>query len=185
MPFTFVKKEIPDVKVVELKRFSDDRGFYEETFKRSDFAKYGLDVNFCQDNHSFSKEGVVRGLDFQTTPHEQGKLVYTVYGKIFDVAVDLRPTSRTFGKYVYEILSDENHKMLWIPPGFAHGFMALADSHVIYKTTKEYSPETERGILWNDKDLNIEWPRASAIVSKKDMELESFKKYISKVGNVT
>ncbi|MGC8618781.1 MAG: dTDP-4-dehydrorhamnose 3,5-epimerase [Thermoplasmata archaeon] len=177
MSFNFTHMEIPDVILIEIKNFPDQRGFFEETFRQSDFSKHGIEMNFSQDNHSFSRKGVVRGLHFQMAPHEQGKLVYTVCGKIFDVAVDIRPASRTFGKHVSAELSDENHRMLWIPPGFAHGFMAIEDSHVIYKTTKEYAPGSDSGIIWNDGDIGIRWPAISPIVSENDLKLRSFAQY--------
>jgi len=174
MPFKFSHKEIPEVMVIESTAFPDDRGYFEEIFKLSDFKKNGIDFNFVQDNHSFSRKGVVRGMHFQNKPHEQGKIVYVTDGRIFDVAVDIRPRSGTFGKWVYEELSMKNHRMLWIPPGFAHGFMALEDSHVIYKTTEEYDRRSESGIIWNDPDLAIEWPLRDAVVSEKDRKLKRF-----------
>ena len=177
MSFIFSNKEIPEVLRIEPAVHKDERGLFEETFKVSEFRTNHINFSFVQDNHSFSKKGVVRGLHFQRKPHEQGKLVYAIIGKIFDVAVDLRKSSKTFGKWVYEELSGDNHRMLWIPPGFAHGFMALEDSHVIYKVTNEYDPASDDGILWNDPDVGIMWPKISPVVSDKDKALRSFQEY--------
>ena len=175
MPFKFERKSIPDVVVVEKRSFEDERGFFEETYKESPFKEFGINRIFLQDNHSFSKKGVLRGLHFQRFPQAQGKLVSVISGKIFDVAVDLRPESKHLGKWVYEYLSADNHKMLWIPEGFAHGFVAMEDSHVIYKATNEFHQELDDGIIWNDTDLKIEWPLSKCIVSEKDLALGSFK----------
>ena len=175
MPFKFERKSIPDVVVVEKRSFEDERGFFEETYKESPFKESGINEVFRQDNHSFSKKGVVRGLHFQRSPHAQGKLVSVVSGEIFDVVVDIRPESEYFGKWVFEYLSGDNHKMLWIPEGFLHGFLAMEDSHVIYKATDEFYPDLDDGIIWNDTDLKIEWPLGKCIVSEKDMSLGTFK----------
>lgn len=175
MPFKFTPKEIPDVVKIISTTLEDERGFFEELFKTSDFGDNRINYEFKQDNHSFSRKGVVRGLHFQHKPYEQGKLVFVIYGNIFDVAVDVRPLSDTFGKWVSEELSGENHKMLWIPKGFAHGFMALGDSHVIYKTTEEFAPDYEDGIIWNDPDLSVKWPLLMPIVSQKDSRLKTFR----------
>ena len=180
MAFKFERKNIPDVIVIEKASYEDDRGFFEEAYKKSVFTDAGIDGNFVQDNHSFSKNGVIRGLHFQKPPHAQGKLVSVISGKIFDVAVDLRPKSEHIGKWVFEYLSGDNHKMLWIPEGFAHGFLALEDSHVLYKTTDEYHHETEDGIIWNDQDLKIEWPSFTCIVSEKDRQFCTFKDIIKR-----
>ena len=179
MTFTFQRKEIPDVISVLLDRHTDERGFFEETFKSSAFRSDGISLPFMQDNHSFSRRGVLRGLHLQVAPAEQGKLVSVMIGRIFDVAVDVRPDSGYFGRWVSEELSGDNHTMLWIPPGFAHGFVALEDSHIIYKTTNEYSHEHERGIIWNDPEIRIEWPVSEPIVSARDLslgKLRDFKK---------
>ena len=177
MSFIFSSKEIPEVMRIEPAVHKDERGIFEEIFKVSEFRKNHINFSFVQDNHSFSRKGVVRGLHFQRKPHEQGKLVYAVTGKIFDVAVDLRKSSKTFGKWVNEELSGDNHRMFWIPPGFAHGFMALEDSHVIYKVTDEYDPASDDGIIWNDPDIGITWPKISPVVSAKDKALRSFREY--------
>lgn len=177
MTFTFQAKDIPEVISIKCERHSDERGFFEETFKSSVFKSNGMDFDFVQDNHSYSTKGVIRGLHFQIPPKEQGKLVSVISGEIFDVAVDVRPNSRYFGRWISEILSADNHKMLWIPPGFAHGFFALQDSHVVYKTTSEYSFVHERGILWDDQDIGVVWPEDNPIVSEKDRKLMTFATY--------
>ena len=151
---------IPEVLIIEPKVFGDARGFFFESFNQKAFNDAtGLDVNFVQDNHSRSAKGVLRGLHYQVQ-QPQGKLVRVVRGAVFDVAVDIRKSSPTFGKWVGIELSEDNHKQLWVPPGFAHGFMALSDgADVLYKTTNSYAPEHERCIAWNDPDLAIDWPR--------------------------
>jgi dTDP-4-dehydrorhamnose 3,5-epimerase len=175
MPFEFIKLEIPDVVLVKPKVFEDDRGFFMETYKASDFVKAGIDFSFCQDNHSKSKKGVLRGLHYQLEPKAQGKLIRCIKGKIWDVAVDLRLGSPWFGKWIAVELSEENKCMLWIPAGFAHGFVALEDCEIIYKCTEEYAPELDRGIIWNDPDLNIPWPIKDPILSSKDAKLPRLK----------
>ena len=150
----------------------DQRGFFLENFKESDFKKNGINVKFIQDNYSYSLKKVLRGLHFQKPPKAQAKLVTVLKGEIFDVAVDLRKNSTTYGKWVAEILSEENHLSLYIPDGFAHGFCVLSNSaNIFYKTTQEYSSEHEGGIIWNDPDLNISWPVDDPILSKKDQIL--------------
>lgn len=168
MPFTFEPLEIPEVILISPKVFNDGRGLFEETYKESEFYESGLDVKFVQDNHSFSQKGILRGLHFQNPPHAQGKLVRCVSGRILDVAVDIRVGSPTLGKWVSAELSSENHKILWIPEGFAHGFLTLEDSHVEYKVTNEYSKESESGIIWNDPKLNIAWNAEQPKISEKD-----------------
>ena len=158
MPFDFISLEIPDIKVVMPKVFKDDRGFFLESYKKSDFIANGIADDFKQDNYSKSSKGVLRGLHYQASPKEQAKLVRCCRGKIFDVAVDIRKSSKTFGHWVGEILSEENNHILYIPAGFAHGFVVLSDTaEIIYKTSNEYSKEHDRGILWNDPDININW----------------------------
>ncbi len=173
MPFEFIETEIPEVILIKPKVFADDRGFFMETYKRSDFEKYGIDTDFVQDNHSKSVKGVLRGLHFQKEPFAQGKLVRCTKGKIFDVAVDIRKGSPTFGKWVGFELSEENKHIIWIPKGFAHGFLTLSDeAEVLYKVSGgEYSPEHDAGILWNDPDIGINWPLEGieeVILSEKD-----------------
>ena len=176
MPFEFIKTEIPDVILIKPKVFQDERGFFLETYKKSDFEKAGIKAEFVQDNHSKSVKGVLRGLHFQKKPFAQGKLVRCIKGKIFDVAVDIRKESPTFGKWVGYELSEENKHILWIPEGFAHGFLTLSDeAEVIYKVSGgEYSPEHDAGIIWNDPDIDIKWPLDQVdeiILSEKDKKL--------------
>jgi len=169
MPFNFKKLQIPEVILVEPKVFEDERGFFMETYKMPDFVASGIKENFVQDNHSRSTKGVLRGLHYQTPPFAQGKLIWVVRGEIFDVAVDIRKGSPTYGKWVGVLLSEENKDMLYVPEGFAHGFCILSEiAEVSYKNTNVYSPQFEAGIIWNDKDLNIKWPVKEPILSEKD-----------------
>ena len=164
--------EISDVLVLEPKVFEDERGFFMETYNQNTFRELGIDYGFVQDNHSRSVKNVLRGLHYQLPPKAQGKLVRAVVGEIFDVALDIRENSPTLGKWVGEKLSAENKKMLWIPPGFAHGFLALSDeAEVFYKATDFYSPDCERCIFWDDSSINIDWCcPVKPIISKKDQE---------------
>ena len=172
MPFTFKRLSIPDVILVEPQSFSDDRGFFFESFKESDFFSNGIDKKFVQDNFSHSINGVIRGLHFQKAPKAQAKLVTVLKGKIFDVAVDIRKNSPTYGKWVSEILSGDTHNLLYVPEGFAHGFCVISDeADVLYKVSNEYSQEHERSIIWNDPKLNIQWPIKKPIISNKDNKL--------------
>lgn len=160
---------IPDLAIVEPKVFGDARGFFMESWNRKTFAALGLDLDFVQDNHSRSRKGVLRGLHYQL--HQpQGKLVRVTSGAVFDVAVDLRRASPTFGRWEGVELSAENHRMLWVPPGFAHGFLVLSDSaDFLYKTTEYYAPEHERCVLWNDQEIGIQWPlEGDPALSAKD-----------------
>lgn len=163
---------IPDVLIIEPKVFGDDRGFFFESYNRQAFKEAtGLDVDFVQDNHSKSSKGVLRGLHYQLPPKAQGKLVRVVQGEVFDVAVDLRKSSPTFGRWVGETLSAENRKQLWIPSGFAHGFLTLSETaEFLYKTTEYYAPDRDRCIRWSDPGLDIRWPRIgnTPLVSAKD-----------------
>ena len=159
MPYTVTPTAIPEVLILEPKVFGDARGFFYESFNARDFAQAsGLDVSFVQDNHSKSAKGVLRGLHYQIQ-NTQGKLVRVVQGEVFDVAVDLRKRSATFGQWVGVHLSAENHRQLWVPPGFAHGFVVLSESaEFLYKTTDYWYPEHERSLLWNDPAVGIDWP---------------------------
>ena len=162
---------IPDVLLFEPKVFGDERGFFFESFNQQRFnAATGLDLQFVQDNHSKSAKGVLRGLHYQLPPKAQGKLVRVVAGEVFDVALDIRKDSLTFGKWVGEHLSADNKRQLWIPPGLAHGFVVLSDSaEFLYKTTDYYAPEMERCIRWDDPDLAIDWPiGGEPVLSGKD-----------------
>ncbi len=158
MPFEFERQKINDVILVKPKVFGDSRGFFMESYKKSDFFANGIDVEFNQDNHSKSTKGVLRGLHYQAKPYGQAKLVRCSKGRIYDVAVDIRPNSETFGQYVKVELSEDNKQMLYIPEGFAHGFVALTDEvELLYKASGEYNPQADRGVIWNDKDINIDW----------------------------
>jgi dTDP-4-dehydrorhamnose 3,5-epimerase len=165
-----VPTSVPDVIVVEPRVFGDARGFFMESWNRQAFARAGLDVDFVQDNHSRSRRGVLRGLHYQIVA-PQGKLVRVAAGAVYDVAVDLRRSSPTFGRAVGLELSEANRRMLWIPPGFAHGFLVLSESaDFLYKTTDYYRPEHERALKWNDPALGIDWPLEGIepVVSAKD-----------------
>jgi dTDP-4-dehydrorhamnose 3,5-epimerase len=164
-----IQTSIKDLLLLEPKVFGDERGFFLESYSERTMAEAGVHEIFVQDNHSFSGRNVLRGLHYQIQ-HPQGKLIRVPVGEIFDVAVDLRKSSPTFGKWDGARLSGENKRMLWVPPGFAHGFQVLSDSaHVLYKTTDLYFPEFERTILWNDPDLNISWQlKSGPMISAKD-----------------
>jgi len=159
MPVTVTPTAIPEVLIIEPTVFGDARGFFFESFNARDFREVtGLDVTFVQDNHSGSSRGVLRGLHYQIQ-QSQGKLVRVVHGEVFDVAVDLRRTSPTFGRWIGERLSAENRKQLWIPPGFAHGFLVLSDwAECLYKSTDFYAPEHERVLRWDDATVDVTWP---------------------------
>ncbi|MCF5894072.1 dTDP-4-dehydrorhamnose 3,5-epimerase [Aeromonas veronii] len=168
-----IKTAIPDVLIFEPKVFGDERGFFFESFNHKLFEEaVGYPVNFVQDNHSKSSKGVLRGLHYQLPPHAQGKLVRCVAGEVFDVAVDIRKSSPTFGQWVGVHLSGENKRQLWIPEGFAHGFVTLSDSaEFLYKTTEYYAPQYEACITWNDPDVAIEWPlEFQPQLSSKDLQ---------------
>jgi dTDP-4-dehydrorhamnose 3,5-epimerase len=176
MPFQFKKLEIPEVILIEAQTFADDRGFFAETYKRSEFAACGIPHSFVQDNLSHSVQGVVRGLHYQKHPRAQGKLVTVLNGRIFDVAVDIRKGSPTYGQWVGMELSGEDCTMLYVPVGFAHGFCVLSqEADVVYKVTDEYARDLDRGVLWNDPDLGIQWPVTEPLLSPKDAELPLLK----------
>jgi|SRR5471030_1262582 len=168
----FIKTNIRDVIIFEPKVFGDERGFFLESFNEQIFEDaIGKKVSFVQDNHSKSCKGVLRGLHFQWAPYSQGKLIRCIAGSIFDVAVDIRPESIDFGKWVCVELTAENKKQLWIPEGFAHGFLTMSDAaEVLYKTTEYYSPKHECGIKWDDTDIGVPWPLTDVLLSKKDKE---------------
>ena len=177
MPFEFIKQNIPEVILIIPKVFEDNRGFFMESYKKSDFYANGICTEFKQDNYSKSSKGVLRGLHYQEEPNAQAKLVRCVKGKIYDVAVDIRKNSKTFGKYVKVELSESNKNMLYIPEGFAHGFVVLSDeAEILYKTSREYAPKSDRGILWCDKDINIDWEiDFEPILSEKDTRQPSLR----------
>ena len=170
MPFEFEKLKLEGVVLVKPKVFGDNRGFFLESYKKSDFFANGIAVEFNQDNHSKSTKGVLRGLHYQAKPFGQAKLVRCSKGRIYDVAVDIRKNSPTFGEYVKVELSEENKHMLFIPDGFAHGFVVLSnEAELLYKASGEYAPKADRGILWCDKDINIDWQiDFEPILSDKD-----------------
>ena len=163
---------IPDVKIIVPKLLGDSRGFFQESYNKKDFANIlGNGVEFVQDNHSRSAKNVLRGLHYQME-HTQGKLIRVTAGEIFDVAVDLRKSSPTFGKWIGQRLNSQNHYILWIPPGFAHGFLVLSEmADVLYKTTDYYDPDSDRCLLWNDPEVAIQWPiKGQPLLSSKDQE---------------
>lgn len=168
----FIKTAIPEVILIKPKVFGDERGFFMESYKKSLFVQNGISEEFIQDNHSKSTKGVLRGLHYQLNPKAQGKLVRCVSGSVFDVAVDIRRNSPTFGKWVGYELNADNQQMLWIPAGFAHGFITLEDNtEFLYKTTGEYAPDCDRGIKYNDPAIGIEWPKLDNILlSDKDQK---------------
>ncbi|MDO5531357.1 dTDP-4-dehydrorhamnose 3,5-epimerase [Sutterella sp.] len=174
----FEKTPIDGVLLVKPKVFGDERGFFVETWREERYREIGIDLPFVQDNHSMSKKGTLRGLHFQKA-HPQGKLVMVSLGEVFDVAVDIRPESPTFGKWFGAVLTAKNQHQLWIPPGLAHGFLVLSDiAHFHYKCTDIYYPEDQGGIRWNDETLAIDWPLAEGmevLASEKDVKAPSFK----------
>lgn len=167
--------------IIEPSVFGDERGYFMETFSERAFAKHNLDVHFVQDNESMSGKNVLRGLHFQAPPHAQGKLVSVVSGRVFDVAVDIRKSSPTYGQHFGIELSAENKKRLYIPPGFAHGFLTLEDYTIFqYKCTDFYAPDAEGGIAWNDPDINVQWPiKEDLIISAKDQNNAAFSTFSS------
>lgn len=173
----YIKTAIPEVVLIEPKVYGDDRGFFMETWQERDFQENVADVSFVQDNHSKSSQGILRGLHYQIQ-NPQGKLVRVTQGSVFDVAVDMRKSSPTFGQWVGFELSEENHKMLWVPPGFAHGFYVNSNTaEFVYKCTDYYAPEHERSLLWNDPAIGIEWPLVNGqipVLSDKDSHGSTF-----------
>lgn len=169
MLFHFAPTKIPGVLLIEPRVFTDERGFFMQPYKYSEFAAQGIDQTFVQENHSHSSMGVLRGLHYQKHPHAQGKLVRVTAGEVFDVAVDLRRGSPTFGQWCGAVLSAENKKMLYLPPWCAHGFCVLSEeADFVYKVTAEYAPEYERGVVWNDPELQIVWPIQHPTLSVRD-----------------
>ena len=180
MPFQFHPQAIPEVILVDVRRAGDVRGFFMETYKHSEFAAHGIAVAFVQDNFSHSARGVLRGLHYQKDPHAQGKLLMAAQGVIFDVAVDIRPGSPTFSRWVGVTLDSDDPHLFYIPPGFAHGFCVLSETaDVMYKVTAEYSQAHETGILWNDPDIAVQWPVDQPILSARDMRLPSLRSLAS------
>ena len=175
-----IDTSIPEVKIIKPIVYKDSRGFFYESFNHKKFEELiSKKINFVQDNHSFSEKGVLRGLHYQLPPQEQGKLVRVIKGKVFDVAVDIRKSSPTCGRWVGIMLSAKNQKQLWIPQGFAHGFLTLSkNAEFLYKTTNYYNPKLERNLKWNDNTLSIDWPPANYKLSNKDDNAELFKTYL-------
>ena len=181
MPFNVEKTPVAGLLVIEPKRFGDERGFFMETYKQSDFASIGIPEVFLQDNHSCSAKGVLRGIHFQRAPFAQGKLVRVLRGKVWDIAVDLRKNSPDFGKWFGIELSEENAKMFYIPAGFGHGFLSLEDdTHFVYKCTNEYNAACDGGIKYDDPDMAIDWKlgEITPVISQKDRNLPSLKEAI-------
>ena len=171
---------IPDLLIFQPKIFEDDRGYFFESYNKKIFSKNGIDIEFVQDNQSLSQKGVLRGLHFQNPPFAQGKLVTVLKGAVLDVAVDIRKASLAYGQYYSIELNEKNKTMLWIPPGFAHGFLTLEDNTVFsYKCTNFYSKTDEDCILWNDKTINIDWKINTPQLSEKDKHGKSFKEFTS------
>ena len=170
MSFEFEQLKMDGVILIKPRIFGDNRGFFMESYKKSEFVKNGIDIEFVQDNHSKSTKGVLRGLHYQANPKSQAKLIRCSKGRIYDIAVDLRKNSKTFGKWLKVELSEENKHILFIPAGFAHGFVVLSnEAELLYKTNTEFSAEHDRGILWNDKDINVNWGiDFEPILSEKD-----------------
>lgn len=167
--FKFSKLEIPRLILIESDFWKDDRGFFMEVYKNSEFKNAGILLPFLQDNYSFSKKNVLRGMHFQKPPYGQAKLVRCIRGEILDVAVDINPDSKTYKRWVSVVLSGDNGRQLYIPKDFAHGFIVLSEeAEVSYKCDSEYAPQEERGIIWNDPDIDINWPNTNPILSEKD-----------------
>ena len=186
MPFSFEPLGLEGLILIKPKVFADERGYFMELTKNTDLISFGVDTNFVQDNLSYSRKGVVRGLHYQMKPVLQGKLVTCLSGKIYDVAVDIRVGSPGFGKWVSVELSEEDHHLFWIPEGFAHGFMVLSEEAlVLYKVSgSEYSPEHDAGIRWDDPDINIDWPIkdiSQLIISEKDKHFPSLRERLDRV----
>ncbi len=172
--------EIEGLLLIKPAVFSDERGLFYETYSSNKYSAYGIPTSFMQDNESISKKNVLRGLHFQSPPHDQGKLVRVIKGAAIDVAVDIRKQSPTYGKYIMVELSEENKFQFWIPSGFAHGFLSLTDETIFsYKCTNLYNKESESGLLWNDNDINIQWNIENPIVSEKDIQLAPFNSFNS------
>jgi dTDP-4-dehydrorhamnose 3,5-epimerase len=169
MPFTFTPTALPGVTIVEPRVHEDHRGFFMETYKKSEFAAAGIEADFMQDNHSRSVQGTLRGLHFQRDPKAQAKLVRVIAGEVFDVAADVRPDSPTYGVWVSVVLSGENRRSVFIPAGYAHGFcVTSSEAQILYKATGEYAPELEWGVRWDDPLLAIPWPIAEPVLSERD-----------------
>ena len=176
-----IKTPLEGLLVIKPRIFGDDRGYFFESWSKEAFSKVGLDLDFVQDNQSLSSKGVLRGLHFQNPPYAQGKLVRVIKGVVVDVAVDIRKDSPTYGQHFSVELSEENKNIVWIPPGFAHGFLTMEDNTIFtYKCTGVYNKDSEEALLWNDEDLNINWKIKDPLVSEKDLTAGNFKDFVSK-----
>ena len=176
-----IKIPLEGLLVIKPKIFGDDRGYFFESWSKQSFAKVGLDLDFVQDNQSLSSKGVLRGLHFQNPPYAQGKLVRVIKGAVLDIAVDIRKDSPTYGQHFSVELSEKNKTIVWIPPGFAHGFVTIEDNTIVtYKCTEVYNKESEGALIWNDKDLNINWEVNDPLVSEKDLVAGNFNNFESK-----
>jgi dTDP-4-dehydrorhamnose 3,5-epimerase len=176
-----IKTPLEGLLVIKPKIFGDDRGYFFESWSKQSFSEAGLDLDFLQDNQSLSSKGVLRGLHFQNPPYEQGKLVRVIKGAVLDISVDIRKDSPTYGQYFSVELSEKNKTIVWVPPGFAHGFLTLKDNTIFsYKCTGAYNKESEGALLWNDKELNINWEINDPLVSEKDLVASNFKNFVSK-----
>lgn len=178
----FVPTPLEGLVEVLPKVLHDERGFFFESYQFKKLKELGIKDLFIQDNQSFSKKGVLRGIHFQNAPSQQSKLVRVIKGKVLDVAVDLRPKSPTYGQYHSTILDDQDHKFFYIPEGFGHGFLALEDTILLYKCNDYYDPKAEGGIIWNDPTLNINWGAEAPIVSEKDQKLPTFKEFTEQLS---
>jgi len=179
MPFEFENLGAPGVLLIKPKIFKDDRGFFLETYKKGDYKKAGIDAEFVQDNYSRSAYGVLRGMHFQREPRAQAKIVQCTRGVIYDVAVDLRRDSSTFGRYATAILSENNRYQVYVPRGYAHGFLVLSDiAEVMYKVDNPYSPECEGGLIWDDPEVNIRWPIDDPVITERDKSWPKLKTLI-------
>lgn len=180
MAFKKFETEIEGAVILEPDVFGDARGFFKESYNREQFAALGLNWDFVQDNVSYSTKGILRGLHFQAPPYQQGKLVSVMQGEVVDVAVDIRKSSPTYGQHLAVRLSGDNHRMFYVPPGFAHGFQVLSDScYFCYKCTGSYNRAAEGGLMWNDPDLGIDWPITDPLISDKDKEYRPFSSFES------
>ncbi len=176
MPFEFSRAEIPDVVLIQPRVFNDGRGFFLEYYKHSEFAAFGIPHTFVQSNHSRSPRGILRGLHYQKEPKAQGKLIRVIVGEAFDVVVDIRRGSPTYGKWLGRSISARSQGMIYVPPGFAHGLCVTSDeAEVLYMTTEEYAPACEAGIVWNDPDLKIAWPLSDPQLSERDRRWPSLR----------
>lgn len=183
MPFEFKKLKDFDLISIKPSIFEDDRGSFAETYKKDDFEEAGIIGEFVQDNHSKSEYGVLRGLHFQREPRAQAKIVRCIRGVVYDVAVDLRRGSPTFGKYLGVILSEYNHHQLYVPRGYAHGFLVLSDAaEVVYKVDNVYSPKCEGGLIWNDPDVGISWPDDDPLLTQRDRDWSTLRRLIETDG---